>query len=273
MSQTGNFGFNYGTMLGWFPASGPRALQIGGFGGLTGESVTNTQINLTQNLYNTGSDWKYSSSAPGLVINLFAGGFYLYTTPTGTANATATVTNRFSMLNTGEVGVNVAPIANISFAVKAIAGNLDAAQFENNSTSGGYAIRSTVAAISGSYYHLIFYDGATSHGSIVSNGMVTSYNTTSDVRLKDDLGLATSTDILEKTVIHTYRWKGRRGRYTGVFAQEAIDVHKGAVTKGQHEEDPWMVDYSKYVPDLIVGWQRHDARISALEHAIAKKGS
>jgi hypothetical protein len=32
---------------------------------------------------------------------------------------------------------------------------------------------------------------------------------------------------------------------------------------------PWGVDYSKYVPDLIVGWQQHDATIQQLAARIA----
>ena len=32
---------------------------------------------------------------------------------------------------------------------------------------------------------------------------------------------------------------------------------------------PWGVDYSKFVPDLIVGWQQHDATISQLAARIA----
>jgi hypothetical protein len=55
------------------------------------------------------------------------------------------------------------------------------------------------------------------------------------------------------------------------LAQEAITVAPFAVSVGTDERDesgrlvhPWGVDYSKYVPDLIVGWQQHDTRIGAL---------
>lgn len=106
MTQSGNFGINYGTMLGWASTGTIRAVQIGAFGGLTGQSASNTDINLVQNLYNDATNWKYSSTAAGALINLSGGGLYFYTTPSGSAGATATVTSRFAIDNNGNVGFN-----------------------------------------------------------------------------------------------------------------------------------------------------------------------
>ena len=56
----------------------------------------------------------------------------------------------------------------------------------------------------------------------------------------------------------------------GVFAQEAYAIAPFAVFVGSdelkdgHLANPWSVDYSKFVPDLIVGWQQHDATIATL---------
>jgi hypothetical protein len=37
---------------------------------------------------------------------------------------------------------------------------------------------------------------------------------------------------------------------------------------------PWMTDYSKFVSDLIVGWQQHDAELADLRAQLATlKGS
>ena len=126
---------------------------------------------------------------------------------------------------------------------------------------------------------LIFFNGTGVVGSIQTNGSATSYNTTSDARLKQDLGVARvdqSGDVLRQTVIHDFTWKsdGTPGR--GVFAQEAAPVAPFAVTVGTDETDdegrlvnPWGVDYAKYVADLIVGWQHHDAQLAALTSANA----
>ena len=65
------------------------------------------------------------------------------------------------------------------------------------------------------------------------------------------------------------RADGRPGR--GVFAQEAFGVVPFVVTVGTDATDedgrlvhPWGVDYGKYVPDLVVGWQQHEAQVAAL---------
>jgi hypothetical protein len=124
-----------------------------------------------------------------------------------------------------------------------------------------------------------FYNSNGNVGSIVTNGTTTSYNTTSDARLKDDRGalrIDQSGDVLRQTVVHEFTWKsdGTPGR--GVFAQEAAQVAPFAVTVGTDETDeaghlmrPWAVDYAKYVPDLIVGWQHHDATLAAISAANA----
>jgi len=116
-----------------------------------------------------------------------------------------------------------------------------------------------------------FYNGNGFVGSIQTTGAATAYLTTSDARLKTPLYEHTNTAVLRDTVIHNFLWKsdGTQGR--GVFAQEAQLVAPFAVSVGSDEVDdqgrltkPWGVDYSKYVPDLITGWQHHDALIQAL---------
>jgi len=100
--------------------------------------------------------------------------------------------------------------------------------------------------------------------------------------------LATSTSVIDNIVIHDFEWKedGRVDR--GVFAQQAYEIKPFAVSVGNDEVNddgillnPWGVDYSKFVPDLIVHAQQLKkqvqeqqalinqltARITALESA------
>jgi hypothetical protein len=79
---------------------------------------------------------------------------------------------------------------------------------------------------------------------------------------------------LRGLVIHNFRWKIDGSIDRGVFAQEAAKVKPSAVKIGDDTVDklgnklnPWAVDYSKFVPDLIVGWQNHEERIAKLEKA------
>ncbi len=122
-----------------------------------------------------------------------------------------------------------------------------------------------------------FWNSNGSVGSIQTSGAATLYNTTSDARLKRDRGVVKSTDILARTIIHDFEWiaDGTTGR--GVFAQEAFTVVPFAISRGTDDtlsadglpRRPWGVDYSKFVPDLIVGWQQHDATIQSLTARIA----
>lgn len=84
--------------------------------------------------------------------------------------------------------------------------------------------------------------------------MAVAYNTTSDKRLKTDLGVAIESRISE-LVIHDYEWKSDGSKGRGVFAQEAQLVIPEAVKvgdSGEEVEDAWQVDYSRFVPDLIL---------------------
>ena len=108
-------------------------------------------------------------------------------------------------------------------------------------------------------------------GSIQSNGTTTAYNTTSDQRLKTDLGTVTSTDVIANTVIHDFTWKSDGSQARGVFAQEAAKVLPAAVKVGDDGEevtDQWQVDYSKYVPDLIVDNQNLRSLLKELKQEI-----
>jgi hypothetical protein len=121
-----------------------------------------------------------------------------------------------------------------------------------------------------------FFNANGSVGSIQTTGTTTIYATTSDARLKTDRGLAHDTSVLERTEIHEYDWiaDGTPGR--GVFSQDAHAVAPFANAPGSDERDaegrlvrPWMTDYSKYVPDLIVGWQQHAAALAAIRAELA----
>jgi hypothetical protein len=83
-----------------------------------------------------------------------------------------------------------------------------------------------------------------------------------------------STDIIANTQIHdvTYKADETQTHMLSVMAQEAVNVNPIAVTVGSDEVDengnlknPWQVDYSKYVPALIVEVQSLRARVAQLE--------
>jgi len=108
-------------------------------------------------------------------------------------------------------------------------------------------------------------------GSISYNGTLTVYSTTSDQRVKTDNGLSIDTSVIDNTLIHEFTWKnGVKDR--GVFAQEAHKVKPSAIQVGTDDVNqdgellkPWGVDYSVYVPDLIVYCQQLNKTVQELK--------
>lgn len=94
-------------------------------------------------------------------------------------------------------------------------------------------------------------------------GVVTRYNTTSDVRLKNNFKPAPSArGVIDCIKIESYDWRETRSHVDhGVVAQRLDKCAPYAVSKG----DTWGVDPSKLVPALIKYVQEQDARIRALE--------
>ncbi len=101
-------------------------------------------------------------------------------------------------------------------------------------------------------------------GSISIGGETTSYNTTSDQRLKENIVDAPAGNI-DRIKVRSFDWKadGAHQEY-GFIAQELETVAPYAVTKGETDEDMMSVDYSKLVPMLVKEIQDLKAEVSAL---------
>lgn len=119
------------------------------------------------------------------------------------------------------------------------------------------------------------YNGANQVGYIQVQGAGTVYSTTSDSRLKDDQGLATQSRI-DNIKVHNFTWKSTGETAVGVFAQELEEIIPEAVAKGTDNlneqglpKNPWGVDYSRIVPDLIITCQQLKAELSTLKSEFA----
>jgi Chaperone of endosialidase len=110
-------------------------------------------------------------------------------------------------------------------------------------------------------------------GSVVVSASSTAYNTTSDERLKDDLGemsFEKALELVRRIEVHEYAWKVSGSRDSGAFAQQLHEIYPAAVTPGRGEPGdadfvPWAVDYSKLVAPIIRAVQGVDRRLQALE--------
>jgi predicted outer membrane repeat protein len=110
---------------------------------------------------------------------------------------------------------------------------------------------------------LSFRSANTEVGGVTITSSTATFNGTSDSRLKEDLGVSTDTSVIDNTIIHDFKWTRDGTQGKGVFAQEAYEVYPLAVSKGSDElnesgnlSNPWQVNYSQYIPDLIVYCQQ-----------------
>jgi hypothetical protein len=108
-------------------------------------------------------------------------------------------------------------------------------------------------------------------GSIQTYVNVTTYNTSSDYRLKEDLKEFSGLDLVTKLKMYDFKWKEADSRMYGGLAHEIQEVVPYAATgkKDEVNEDGEMVsqgvDYSTLVPLLIKSIQELKAEIDELK--------
>lgn len=198
------------------------------------------------------------------------------TTPTGSVAFIEDGTITFNRSNTGS---QVENMRIDSF------GSLLVGQTTNPSTSSivvkvptitGNGVNAQITSNTGTSYPWANYNASGTYiGGISCTSSATSFPTSSDQRLKTDKGIATDTSVIDQTVVHDFEWKIDGSVDRGVFAQEAYEIKPNAVNKGTDEvnedgflKQPWGVDYSKYVPDLIVYCQQLRKELDELKSNI-----
>ncbi len=112
-----------------------------------------------------------------------------------------------------------------------------------------------------------FRKSDTSVGSISTAGGTTSYNTTSDARLKDVTGEARGLEVITKLNPVAYNWKADGKADEGLIAQEVKELVPNAVTGS--EDEHYQMDYSKLVTHLVKGMKEQQEQIESLKSEIA----
>lgn len=114
-------------------------------------------------------------------------------------------------------------------------------------------------------------------GSVSTDGFGTSYNTTSDQRLKVKIGCIEyleAADVIERISALWFRWKDGDVEPTpGFFAQQAYRICPWAVTKGRGRPGsknfvPWQMDACRLMPFVIAYIQGLGKRVAKLEKAV-----
>lgn len=152
--------------------------------------------------------------------------------------------------------------------------------FSSSTDPGWYIAMSGLISASRSGANALQLQRTTSDGSLVSfrrntsqvgtisvTTTATAYNTSSDIRLKQDLR-PINPALLDAIKVYDFEWKSDGTRAYGVMAQELEPILPQAVDKGETPEDMWSVDYSKLVPLLIATVQEMKERIKFLEEKL-----
>ena len=265
LSVTGNIGS--GVALSTWSAG--KVAQIGNSGGTASVWADGSGDSYLINnaYYNAG--WKYQVT--GYNANYYIlqnnGDHAWFSAPSGTAGNAITFTQAMTLNNSGNLlvgGTTNPSIGGAGQMIHALSSGINGIGV-TQSTSGGICFVTNAANNGGTYYHMYFTDAGTSHGSITSNGTLTTYSTTSDARLKENIVDAPSGNI-DAIKVRSFDWKSNGSHQTyGTVAQELIEAAPYAVTIGIDEEKIMQVDYSTLVPMMIKEIQDLKARITTLE--------
>jgi|GEM_PF-6945602 len=153
-------------------------------------------------------------------------------------------------------------------------------QVGDASLDNGYPIYCTVASTAGRTQINFSNYNNNSVGSISTSGSATSFNTSSDYRLKEDLKEFNGLDIVSQIKTYDFKWKNNDDyedcdkRGYGVIAHE-IETILPQIVKGKKDEvnkdgsiNPQGVDYAKIVPLLVKSIQELKAEIEQLKTQI-----
>jgi len=133
--------------------------------------------------------------------------------------------------------------------------------------SSGNPYQETRVNTTASWGHLSFFNPNGGVGSISTSGSLTSYNVTSDARLKHDIVDAPdAANLIDAIQVRSFKWNADNSeqRY-GFVAQELLEVAPEAVHQPEDPDATMGVDYSKLVPMLVKELQSLRARVAELE--------
>jgi hypothetical protein len=170
----------------------------------------------------------------------------------GTRGTSGNATERMRITSGGDVLIGTTTTTSVSKL-----------QLTSSNSYYGFVDR---AQVSGTGFPAGFFNSAGSLvGSIGTNNTSTTYGTSSDYRLKEDLKDFNALDIASKIKMYDFKWKADDSRGYGVMAHELQEVLPQAVSGKKDAEKMQSVDYSKLVPILLKSIQELKAEIDELK--------
>jgi hypothetical protein len=116
-----------------------------------------------------------------------------------------------------------------------------------------------------------FHRSSSNIGNVSVSTVGVTYNTTSDIRLKQDIEPLQATDKLMAMNPVSYAWKADPDgpRSMGFIAQEMQEVMPEAVSTGDDDDAMMSMDYGRITPILVSALQDAHRKIEQLESRIA----
>lgn len=181
-------------------------------------------------------------------------------------DAGALLTTPLQMTRAGQLWATLGPL----IVAKSGSSALNNQTGMSYATSNGLLVETTGAAQNFSLNRsaagnvAIFYFGGTGVGTIGVTSTGTSFNTTSDARMKRDVRDFDAGPILDGIEVWDFAWQRSGRRAHGVMAQDVYEVYPDAVMLDE-TSDTWFTDYSKFVPLLLQEVKALRSRVAALE--------
>jgi len=242
--------------------SGLDALQLGLGGSIAANKTNPSRTYVNANIYqNASSVASYINTDEASQYFQNAGTHIFNVAPSGTADTTITWTTAMTIENDGDVLIGT---TNSTPPTVSTGGGLAL-----NVNSGGHQfMASSDANVCGQFNRntsdgslFLFRRSASVVGSISVTASATSYNTSSDYRLKeDDQPMVGSIDRLKSLRPINFAWKVDGSRTDGFLAHEAGEVvpecatgTKDAMMDEEYEVTPAVMDGETVVTEAVMG--------------------
>jgi hypothetical protein len=242
-----------------------KAIELSG-GSISANNTSS--LRLVQNAFFNSGAWLYKTTAAASRYEQDSGGHYWLNAPSGTAGNAITFTQAMTLDASGSL-----LLACTSAPTGSTPGfYFDATRYAYFSRSAGETLNLNRYTSTGATAK--FRYAGTEVGDISVTGAGTTYNSTSDYRLKESVaplsgGLA-RVSALKPSI---YKWKADGSNGEGFLAHELAEVVPAAVTgeKDAVNEDGSIkaqsIDMSRVVPILVAAIQELTAEVNALKNA------
>jgi hypothetical protein len=250
LASSGNLGLGV-TPSAW--SGNWRALQSLSGGAVAFDAFATTY--LTSNSYVDAVGWKYFATRPSGQYRIDNNIHQWFNAPSGTAGNAISFTQAMTLDASGRLGVGTTTTSNARVTSVGVADNYPAFRAETSATT--------------SQQQISFVNPNGVVGTITTDGSTTSYNTSSDYRLKNITGpITTSGAYIDSLNPVEGTWKADGSTFVGLIAHEVQEASRTNVATGVKDGEQMQgMDYSsaEIIANLIAEVKALRTRVAALE--------